>query len=132
MTVYVRADSSDFGSQESGIIVFHVKSGELSKKGRLEVLLDDGYWPAFSTTRATGHHAMWQHVGEGFLKELDFGQVWLRLNEADHGGKDDIFGEWKGEAKQFLSQTLVRHPFVFPEPSETLNTTCRALRPSSN
>ncbi|KAI0308025.1 tricalbin [Multifurca ochricompacta] len=91
---------------QSGIIIFHVKSGELSKKGRLEVLLDDGYWPAFSTTRALGHRAAWQHVGEGFLKELDFGRVWLRLNEADEGEKDDIFGEWKGDAKSFLSQTL--------------------------
>ncbi|KAI9462339.1 tricalbin [Lactarius psammicola] len=93
-------------THQSGIIIFHVKSGELSKKGRLEVLLDDGYWPAFSTIRATGHRALWQHVGEGFLKELDFGRVWFRLNEADEGEKDDIFGEWKGDAKQFLSQTL--------------------------
>ncbi|KAH9081855.1 tricalbin [Lactarius deliciosus] len=76
------------------------------RRVRLEVLLDDGYWPAFSTIRATGHRASWQHVGEGFLKELDFGQVWLRLNEADDGEKDDIFGEWKGDAKHFLSQTL--------------------------
>jgi hypothetical protein len=50
----------------------------------------------------------WQHVGEGFLKEIDFGRVWLRLNEADEGEKDNVFGEWKGDAKAFLSQTLVR------------------------
>ncbi|KAI0274871.1 tricalbin [Gloeopeniophorella convolvens] len=93
-------------SHQSGIIIFHVKSGELTKKGRLEVLLDDGYWPAFSTARAPGHRAAWQHVGEGFLKELDFGRVWLRLNEADEGDKDDVFGEWKGDAKVFLSQTM--------------------------
>ena len=110
-----------------------MKSGELTKKGRLEVLLDDGYWPAFSTIRATGHRAMWQHVGEGFLKELDFGRVWFRLNEADEGAKDDIVGEWKGDAKQFLSETLVRHPLVCsPNYSESPNTTCRVLRPSSS
>jgi len=94
---------------ESGIIIFHVKSGErLAKKGRLEVLLDGGYWPAFSTTRAHGHRMTWQHVGEGFMKEIDFGRVSLRLNEADEGEKDVIFGEWKGDVKQFVSQTLVR------------------------
>ena len=92
---------------ESGIIVFNVKSGELTKKARLEVLLDEGYWPAFSTAKAHGHRAAWEHVGEGFLKELDFGRVWLRLNEADEGEKDDIVGEWKGDAKAFLGQTLV-------------------------
>ena len=74
----------------------------------MEVLLDDGYWPAFSTIRAHGHRAAWQHVGEGFLKEIDFGRVWLRLNEADEGDKDVILGEWKDDAKAFLSRTLVR------------------------
>lgn len=102
----IKMSKDELLTHQSGIIVFHVKSGELSQKGRLEVLLDDGYWPAFSTIRATGHRALWQHVGEGFLKELDFGRVWLRLNEADEGNKDDIFGEWKGDVKQFLSQTL--------------------------
>jgi len=95
---------------ESGIIIFYVKSGEVSKKCRLEVLLDNGYWPAFSTTRAHGHHVAWQHVGEGFLKEIDFGRVWLRFNEADEGEKDIIVGEWKDDVKPFLSRTLVR-PF---------------------
>ena len=86
-------------------------SGVLAKKGRIEVLLDDGYWPVFSTTKSRSVHAQWQMVGEGFLKELDFGQVWLRLNEADEGEKDDIEAEWKGEAKAFLQDTLVSLPF---------------------
>ena len=78
----------------------------MQKKARLEVLLDDGYWPAFSTQRATSTHAQWEYVGEGFVKELDFGQVWLRLNEADEGDKDDIVAQWKGDAKAFLQTTL--------------------------
>jgi Ca2+-dependent lipid-binding protein len=89
------------------VIVFHVVSGQLSKKARLEVLMDDGYWPAFSTTRASSTHAQWQHVGEGFVKELDFGRVWFRLNENDEGDKDNIIAEWKGDAKAFLDSTLV-------------------------
>lgn len=92
---------------ESGIIVFNVISGSLAKKARLEVLLDDGYWPCFSTVRARSTNAQWEYVGEGFLKELDFGQVWLRLNEADEGDKDDVIAEWKGDAKAFLQSTLV-------------------------
>ncbi|KAL1677515.1 C2 domain-containing protein [Schizophyllum commune] len=92
--------------RQSGIIVFNVIGGRLQKKARLEVLLDDGYWPAFSTQRATSTHAQWEYVGEGFVKELDFGQVWLRLNEADEGDKDDIIAQWKGDAKAFLQTTL--------------------------
>ncbi|KAL0950758.1 hypothetical protein HGRIS_007526 [Hohenbuehelia grisea] len=93
-------------SHQSGIVVFNVISGQLAKKGRLEVLLDDGYWPAFSTVKARSTHAQWQYVGEGFLKELDFGRIWFRLNEADEGDKDDIVAEWKGDAKAFLSTAL--------------------------
>jgi Ca2+-dependent lipid-binding protein len=92
---------------ESGIIVCNIISGEIAKKARLEVLLDDGYWPAFSTNKSRSHKANWQHVGEGFVKELDFSQVWLRLNEADEGEKDDIIGQWKGDTKAFLQSCLV-------------------------
>lgn len=103
---------------ESGIIVFHVISGRLSKKARVEVLLDDGYWPCFSTVKARSVHAQWGYVGEGFIKEVDFGHVWLRLNEADENSKDDIIGKWKGNSKTFLQATMV-HLFslfvgVFP------------------
>ncbi len=93
---------------ESGIIIFNVVSGQLSKKARVEVLLDDGYWPCFSTNRARSTKAQWDYVGEGFLKELDFGQVWLRLNEADEGDKDDVIAEWRGDAKDFLKATMVK------------------------
>jgi len=79
----------------------------LVKKARLEVLLDDGYWPCFSTQRSQSTKAQWAYVGEGFVKELDFGQVWLRLNEADDGDKDDVIAQWKGDAKAFLDLTLV-------------------------
>ena len=84
---------------ESGIIVFHIISGRLSKKGRLEVLLDDGYWPCMSTVKARKLDAQWDYVGEGFMKEIDFGLVWLRLNEAPEGEKDAVVAEWKGEAR---------------------------------
>lgn len=94
------------------MLVCNVISGELQKKARLEVLLDDAYWPAFSTIRPRSRHAQWEYIGEGFIKELDFGRVWLRLNEADEGDKDDIISEWKGDAKIFLEQTLVCIPIL--------------------
>jgi hypothetical protein len=53
---------------------------------------------------------VWQHVGEGFVKEINFGRVWFRLNEADEGEKDVIVGEWKDDLSLFLFRTLVR-PF---------------------
>lgn len=82
-------------------------SGRLSKKGRLEVSLDDGYWPCMSTVKARKTEAEWDYIGEGFMKEIDFGIVWLRLNEAAEGDKDDIVAEFKEDAKTFLQACLV-------------------------
>lgn len=103
----------DLRYAESGIIVFNVVSGQIQKKARLEVLMDDGYWPAFTTAKSPSTNAHWKHVGEGFVKELDFGRVWLRLNENDEGGKDEIIAEWKGDAKAFLESTLVCYVLSF-------------------
>lgn len=75
------------------------------------MLLDEGYWAAFSTSRARSYHAEWEHIGEGFVKELEFSRTYLRLNEADEGDKDDIVAEWKGETKHFLESALVCTPF---------------------
>ncbi|KAI3622799.1 transmembrane protein [Moniliophthora roreri] len=102
----VQMSTEELVGQQSGVLVVNVVSGNLHKKARLELLLDDGYWPCFSTQRAQSRKAQWEYVGEGFIKELDFGQVWLRLNEATEGEKDDIIAEWKGDAKSFLKSTL--------------------------
>lgn len=99
---------SYISSTESGVIVFNVISGKLSKKGRIEVLTDDGYWPCFTTPKARSTTAEWDYVGEGFLKEIDFAQVWLRLDQAEDEDKDDIAAEFREDAKQFLRSALVR------------------------
>lgn len=70
--------------------------------------MDDGYWPCFSTIKARSVHAEWQFVGEGFVKEIDFSQVWFRLNDAPEGDKDNIISQWKGDTKTFLKSALVR------------------------
>ena len=93
---------------EAGVVIFNVIRGRLHKKARLEVLLDDAYWPAFSTIRARSTNAQWEYIGEGVVKELDFSRVWLRLNDAEEGDKDDVIAEWKGDTKAFLDKTLVR------------------------
>ncbi|CAE7115005.1 unnamed protein product [Rhizoctonia solani] len=102
----VKMSTEELLSQQSGILVFNVVEGQIAKKARLEVLLDDGYWPVFGTEKARSTQAHWDQVGEGFIKELDFGRVWLRLNENDEGEKEDIIAELKLDAKHFLEQAL--------------------------
>lgn len=95
------------GGLESGVIVFNIVGGNLVKKGRLEVMLDDSVWPACATSKATSTHAQWNYVGEGFVKELDFSRVWIRINEHDENEKEDIVGELKIETVKFLQEALV-------------------------
>jgi Ca2+-dependent lipid-binding protein len=68
--------------------------------------MDGGYWPVFATSKARTTTAVWDSVGEGFLKELDFGRVCLRLNEREDGEKEDIIAEYKSDARTFLQKAL--------------------------
>ncbi|EJD55637.1 tricalbin [Auricularia subglabra TFB-10046 SS5] len=102
----VELSADELFEHQSGVVVFDVVSGQLPKKARLEILLDDGYWPAFGTTKARSTSAKWDQVGEGFIKELDFGKIWLRLNENDEGEKEDIVAQFKFDAKPFLQSCL--------------------------
>lgn len=90
---------------ESGVLVFQVIEGQLARKGALEVLFDDGYWPAYVSERARSNHAKWDQVGEGFVRELDFGRTWLRIN-AGEDGQEQIVAEAKMDTKEFLEATL--------------------------
>ncbi|KZT58286.1 tricalbin [Calocera cornea HHB12733] len=102
----IEMTSEEVLKSQSGIVAFNAISGTLAKKSRLEILLDEGYWPAFGTIQARSVHAKWDQVGEGFIKELDFSQVWLRLNEHEEGDKEEIVAELRMDSKKFLEMTL--------------------------
>jgi len=92
---------------QSGILAFHVVSGNVAKKGaRLEVLFDDAYWPTYSTEPARSNHAVWDEIGETFVRELDFSQVILKLNTADKETSEDIVGQVTIDANEFLERCL--------------------------
>ena len=101
----VMSDDELLASQ-SGILVFQVVSGQLAQKGSLEVLFDDGYWPSFTTARARSNHPTWDQIGEGFVRELDFSRIWLRINAGDDTSDEDIVAEFKCDTKDFLDRCL--------------------------
>ncbi|KEP55097.1 calcium-independent phospholipase A2-gamma [Rhizoctonia solani 123E] len=101
----VQMSTEELLNNQSGVLVFNIIEGQIFKKARLEVLLDDGHWPVFATEKRNSQ-AHWDQVGEGFIKELDFARVWLRLNENDEGEKEDIIADLKLDAKQFLEEAL--------------------------
>lgn len=97
---------------ESGILAIQVIAGRLAKKGRLEVLVDESYWPAFGTERSRSTHQTWDQIGEVFIRELDFSRLTLRLNENDDGDKDEVFAEYKLDTRELLEASLVSHALL--------------------
>ena len=79
---------------------------------------------------ARSRNVTWDYTGEGFIKELDFGRVWLRLNESDEGTKDDIVAEWKEDANKFLQEAMVRSRPSLGYPGHGSNTFSRTARSS--
>ena len=93
--------------EQSGIIVFNILQGSLphnKKNARLEVLFDDGYWPAYTTEKARSAHHTWDEVGESVVKELDWSKFLLKLRTGD--GDDDVFAEFAGNTKDVLEKAL--------------------------
>lgn len=112
-TVAEKAEEGIFMSKEqllqeqSGIIVFNILQGQLpgnKKNARLEVLFDDGYWPAYITEKARTAHHTWDEVGESVVKELDWSKFLLKLRTGD--GDDDVFAEFAGNTKDVLEKAL--------------------------
>ena len=91
----------------SGIIVFHVTATDFVREGHLEVLLDDSYWPTFTIPVTRRSKMAWDYIGKGFVRHLQSSRLWLRLNVADEGMKDDVVAEWDGSVEEFLQQAMV-------------------------
>jgi Ca2+-dependent lipid-binding protein len=94
----------DLMAQPAGVLVFQIISGQLSKRGAVEVMMDDGYWPSFTSTKARSTSATWDQIGEGFVRELEFSRIWLRVN-ADPDGEEPV-AEFRCDTKDFLEQCL--------------------------
>ncbi|PWY97366.1 tricalbin [Testicularia cyperi] len=93
--------------RQSGIIAFNILQGHLphhKKHARLEVLFDDGYWPAYTTEQARTAQCNWDEVGESVVKELDWSKFLLKLRTGD--GDEDVFAEFAGNTKDVLEKTL--------------------------
>ncbi|BGP71461.1 Tricalbin-2 [Rhodotorula toruloides] len=98
---------------QTGVLAFQVISGSLSRKGaRLEVLMDGGYWPCFSTERSRSAHNTWDEIGEVLIRELDFSTITLALNDAEKDTREDILAKVQVDMNDFLENTLDK-PYTF-------------------
>lgn len=101
----VQLSREELLNTQSGILAFNILGGKIAKKNaRLEVLFDDGYWPAYTTEEARTTECTWDEVGEATIKELDWSRMWIKLRT---GTTDDsVFAEFQGNTKDVLERAL--------------------------
>jgi Ca2+-dependent lipid-binding protein len=92
---------------ESGVLVLQIIAGTMHKRGRLEVLIDENTSPSFVTSKARSHRNTWDQVGELVVRELDFSQITLRMNENESSEKPDISAELRVQTKSLIQSAWV-------------------------
>lgn len=104
-------------THQSGILVFNIIGGAIARKhARLEFLLDDGYWPAYSTEPAKSTHPKWDETGESFIRELDWSRCTVKLNVAEKDTREEVYAEFSSDLKTFLIDCLdAPHDFTLED-----------------
>ncbi|GAA6009648.1 hypothetical protein JCM11491_001046 [Sporobolomyces phaffii] len=104
---------------QTGVLAFQIISGHLPKKGsRLEVLFDDGYWPAYSTEPSRSANTTWDEIGEIVIRELDFSQITFQLNTAEKETREDVIAQATLDLPSLLEDALDKVATIVLEPVE--------------
>ena len=90
------------------MLILQIIAGTMPKRGRLEVIVDADVYAIFATEKARSHRNTWDQIGEIVVKELDFSQITLRMNENDANDKPDVFAELTVQTKSLLESAFVR------------------------
>ncbi|WFC98600.1 hypothetical protein MYAM1_001330 [Malassezia yamatoensis] len=95
---------SELLQHPSGVLVFNLISGTILKqRAQLEVVIDDSYWPAYTTEKRKKNYN-WDEVGEAVIRELDVSCMWLRLRKGS--ADEDVFAEYMCNTKELLEKCL--------------------------
>jgi Ca2+-dependent lipid-binding protein len=93
----------------SGVVIFKIIEGELATRDcYLEVLFDDYAFPAYTSTRAKSEHQKWDEVGDGFVRELDFSRLTMRVRTKLDRPHDtaDVIASLTGDTIDVLKTSL--------------------------
>ena len=76
---------------DSGFLIFDIIEGNVNHVGcYLQILFDDYAHPAYVTQKARSKHVKWAETGEGFVRELQASNIFMRLNKEELGDADDV------------------------------------------
>lgn len=99
---------------DCGLLIFNIIQGSFAHSGvRLEVIMDDMQFPAYTTVKARSKQTHFGETGDAFVRELDFSRITLRLREkSDKQGDnedEDIVAKLQGSTSDTLQRCLVSH-----------------------
>jgi len=93
----------------SGVLIFKIIEGELAHKDcYLEVLFDDYAFASYVSSKARSRHQKWDEVGDGFVRELEFSRITMRLrSKVDKTNDDtDVVASLSGDTLDVLKTAL--------------------------
>jgi Ca2+-dependent lipid-binding protein len=103
-------------SYGSGVVIFKIIEGELAHKDCfLEVLFDDFAFPSYVSSKARSRHQKWDEVGDGFVRELEFSRITIRLKSKSDD--EDVIATLTGDTADVLKMALNNpHDYVLKSP----------------
>ena len=109
---------------ESGVLIFKIIEGELAHKDcYLEVLFDDYAFPSYVSSKARSRYQKWDEVGDGFVRELEFSRITMRLKARLDKMHDeaDVIATLAGDTLDVLKTGLKNsHDYVLKSTSGEL------------
>ncbi|KAI4227769.1 MAG: hypothetical protein L6R40_008180 [Gallowayella cf. fulva] len=106
----VHLSPEELVKHESGLLIFKLIEGTLAQSDvRVEVVMDDMVFPAFSSAKVKSKHTQFGETGDAFVRELDFSKITLRLREkTDKKGEEDKSDTTTAKLTGSTMDTLLR------------------------
>ena len=105
----IRLTPEELVKHHSGVLIFKMIEGELAHKDcYLEVVFDDYAFASYTSAKARSRHQKWDEVGDGFIRELEFSRITLRLrSKVDKTHEEaDVIASLTGDTLDVLKTAL--------------------------
>ncbi|KAF2841081.1 tricalbin [Patellaria atrata CBS 101060] len=109
----IKLSVDDLAEYESGLIIFKLIDGELSKTNcHLEVVMDDMAFASYTSAKIKKKTCAFNETGDAMVRELDFSKITLRLveeiDDKGDGEQDHVIAKVTGQTLDTLRLALYK------------------------
>lgn len=115
-------------AQPQGVLALNILEAKLSvKQARVEILVDDGYWPSYQTAISRGAVHTFDEVSQSVVKDLSNSMVTVRVRTRGSEGEgndtnlSDVVAETVISAQQLLELSLGKKTELALTPNPSFN-----------